>query len=466
VAKRLTDKGISKLKKRERSYTIWDAKQTGLGIRVLPSGKKSWRLQLRYPGRTSQSKRTLGYFPTKLGAAGMTVARARTKAAEYYGLVKAGRDPKDVEAERLQEAERQRRALALQNAKTFAAVAEKYISEHLAGQRRGKKAESEIRKYLVSEWAEKPVSAITPSDVRELIGKLKRHAPYQARNVFGHCRTLMKWAVFNDLLEVSPCASLEQRWVLSGAKIAPRQRALNDTELGAFWRAASRLGYPYGPFFNLLLLTGVRVSELSGARWSELHHEVRAAIRAAQKQKSAQAVNWSRRSDAAKLWVVPRERFKSDVEHRVPLSDAALDVLATVPRFTGGDLLFTTTNGAKPIHGLSKAKARLDAMMLRYLKALARLRGEDPDEVTLPPFILHDLRRVVRTNLSALDVPDHVSEMVLGHARKGLQRIYDQHKYEPQIRDALVRWAERLRSLVTPAPTPPANVVKLRRKTK
>jgi hypothetical protein len=96
--------------------------------------------------------------------------------------------------------------------------------------------------------------------------------------------------------------------------------------------------------------------------------------------------------------------------------------------------------------------------MGRSLKALARLRDEDPQAVRLVPFIIHDLRRVVRSHLSALDIPDHVAEMVLGHGRrrtprKGLQRIYDQHKYEPQLRVALERWATRLREMVTP-PTP------------
>jgi hypothetical protein len=85
------------------------------------------------------------------------------------------------------------------------------------------------------------------------------------------------------------------------------------------------------------------------------------------------------------------------------------------------------------------------------------------------PFVNHDLRRVVRTNLSALNVEDHIAEMVLGHGRRGLQRIYDQHRYEPQIRDALERWTARLREIVTSAsPPPPAavtdNVVALRRR--
>ena len=93
----------------------------------------------------------------------------------------------------------------------------------------------------------------------------------------------------------------------------------------------------------------------------------------------------------------------------MPLTDDALAIIAALPRFTGSDLLFTT-DGKKPINGLSKAKARLDHRMLSALRALARMRGEDPQTVKLPPFINHDLRRVVRTNLAALEVADHVAD--------------------------------------------------------
>jgi hypothetical protein len=139
-----------------------------------------------------------------------------------------------------------------------------------------------------------------------------------------------------------------------------------------------------------------------------------------------------------------------------------------LPRFSGGEYIFTTTRGVKPINGNSKAKARLDRLMLRYLKAAARLSGESPDTVTLPPFIVHDLRRVVRSNLSALDVEDHISEQVLGHGRKGLQRVYDLHRYLPQQRQALEAWAARLHQIVKPQPPAPTadNVVNLPQKRK
>ena len=64
----------------------------------------------------------------------------------------------------------------------------------------------------------------------------------------------------------------------------------------------------------------------------------------------------------------------------------------------------------------------------------------------------------MRTRLSSLRVSERVAEMVIGHGKKGLARVYDQHEFADEMREALELWAGRLRSIVSP---PPANVVSL-----
>ena len=71
----MTEKAVARLSIKARPYTVWDELQTGLGIAVRRSGKKVWKLQLRFPGGKAQSKRTLGTFPA------LGVAAAREKAA-------------------------------------------------------------------------------------------------------------------------------------------------------------------------------------------------------------------------------------------------------------------------------------------------------------------------------------------------------------------------------------------------
>ena len=455
MAKRLTDVAVAKAK---RPGITWDANTTGLALKILPSGKKVWIMQLRWPGCRFQTMRNLGYYPS------LSLAEAREKAEKFYAKNKEGTDPFAAEAEAKEEERRRKqaeaRAEALKDARTFAGFADRYIAERSAN-RRAKDDAREIRRNLIAAWGDRPIHKIAPRDVRELIDKIKQRAPYDAANTWGHAVGIFKAAVHEELIEASPCASLDKKMLFKGAKIGPRQRVLTDEEVFAFWRASGRLGYPAGPAYRLLMLTACRVSEIAEARWSELHPELRRVIRDAAKDE--RRVDWSGVDDKIKLIIIPRERFKSDAEHAVPLCDAACAIIERLPRFAGCDFIFTTT-GTIPISGFSKAKARLDARMLRTLRALARMRGDDPRSVTLPPWVNHDLRRVVRTNLSALGIADHVCELCLGHGRKGLQRVYDQHRYHDEIRAAMVRWSRRLREIVLPAPPQPTapNVVKLR----
>jgi integrase len=218
-----------------------------------------------------------------------------------------------------------------------------------------------------------------------------------------------------------------------GKKLA-RQRVLDDDELHAFWRATRRLPYPYGPLFRMLALVGQRKAEVAEARWSEIDL-------------------------ARKLWIIPAARMKSDAAHVVPLTDEAVALLTSLPRFNKGDCLFSTTFGAKPVNGFSKAKKRLDQHMLRSWRALGRAHGENRRAARIEPWVIHDIRRTMRTGLSALPVPDLVRELVIAHARPGLHKVYDQHAYLDEKRRALELWVARLRRIVEPAQD--ANVVSL-----
>ena len=188
-------------------------------------------------------------------------------------------------------------------------------------------------------------------------------------------------------------------------------------EIRAYWRAASRMNYPMGPFLQLLALTACRKSEVAGARWREFHPEL---VRCFVSAMARRPIDWRAVPIEWKVWTIPAERFKSEAEHLVPLTDDALAVLATIPHYKVGDHLFSTTFGARPINGFSKAKARLDARMLLTLKAMARVRGADPAKVEMQPFVLHDVRRTVRTNLSALRVPSEIAELVTRTRKKGV----------------------------------------------
>jgi integrase len=430
----LTDARIKALKpdpEGSRRSELRDSQVPGLIVRIA-TRRKTFMLHTRWPGAKHPTRRALGEYGT------LTIDEARAVARQWFDLIRRGIDPA-AEARRREDEERKRgEAERVQQEGLFARVAEDYLKRRVAGQRRAREAERIVRNVLVAAWGDKPIGEIERRDVVRLIESINdRPAPIYAALVFGHARSLFNWAINRGIygLEHSPCDRVKVGDLVSRRK-QPRQRTLSDDELRCLWKATGRLGYPWRQMFRLLLLTGTRKNEAAGARWREFD------------------------LGSAKVWSVPPSRFKSNATHLVPLSGDALAVIDGLPRFQRGDHLFSFSYGERPATVLHQAKQRLDALMLRYLRALARSRGADPAAVVLEPWQTHDLRRVVRTKLAALEVNDTVAEMVIGHGRRGLQRVYDQHRYEPQMRRALEAWASELRRIVSPAQGD--NVVPLR----
>jgi integrase len=396
-------------------YELRDSIVAGFGVRVNderdPSrpgkaGHVSFILYTRFPGSSAPTRRALGRYPV------LTLEQARIKAAHWRDLITKGVDPA-VEEERARLAEQRKRA------NTFAAVAEDFIRDKVSTERAGRAVTGDLRREFMSVWGNRAIAEITPRDVRAIIKAVKdRGAPYQAHNLLVLARRLFSWAIDQHVygLETSPCDRLKPKAII-GPKAA-RTRIFTDREWRAFWNATEAMLYPYGPLFRVLALTGQRRSEVAEARWREFDL-------------------------AAKLWTIPPQRMKADAAHVVPLTVPVLAILESLPRFDGGDYLFTSTGGGKPISGFNRAKRALDSKMMAAL-------GE------LPPFVLHDIRRSVRTGLSALPVPDLIRELVIGHTKPGLHKIYDQHAYTEEKRHALELWATRLQSIVKP---PSDNVI-------
>jgi len=205
----------------------------------------------------------------------MSIEQARALARDWHVLIARGTDPA-AEARRRQDEERKRReAEWLQQEGLFRNVADDYLIRRVAGQRRAREAERIVRNVLVPAWGEKPITEITRRDVVRMVEEINdRPAPIYAALVFAHARTLFNWAINRGTydLEHSPCDRVKIGDLVSRRK-QPRQRVLGDDELRCLWKAARRMGYPWGPLFRFLLLTGTRKTEAAGARWREFDLE-------------------------------------------------------------------------------------------------------------------------------------------------------------------------------------------------
>jgi integrase len=391
---------------------------------------KTFALHARFPGSRNPTRRQIGL----VGA--LSVADARDVARQWLMLIRKGIDPAVEKKAREAEARKDRENEELRGERLFKVVAETYLVRKVAKQRQHRVVERIVRNILIKQWGDRPINEITRRDVIELVEAIAdRPAATYAFATFSVVRRLFNWNLDRDLygLDKSPCDRVRIGSLLGAAK-QPRQRMLSDDEILCLWKATKRLPYPWQPLFRLLLLTGTRRNEAAGACWSEFSGD---------------------------RWTIPSERFKSGFSHLVPLSADAQALLAALPRFRSGDCLFSFNFGQTPITKFSVAKKRLDQLMLRYLKALARLRGDDPSRAVLTPWIIHDLRRVVRTKMAALSIRDNVAKMCVGHAKRGLERVYNQHAYTEEMREAFERWAAELRRITQREPRGD-NVVSLR----
>jgi integrase len=421
----LTDRRLRSLKPAAagKRYIEWDIIVPSLGVRVTDKGTFTFVLVTRFPDSKHPTPRELG----KYGA--LTLEAARAKARLWLEMISKGIDPKR-EAERDQ-LERQRR-----RKNSFAAVAEDFIKREVKKKRRGAAMERELRREFITRWCNRPVTEITQHDVLEVLDEVvARDAPYQAHALFGHVRRLFNWAIGRGSydLTASPCDRLKPTDAIG--KRTARTRTLTDEELCILWRVTGRLGYPFGSMYRFLLLSGLRRNEVSDAHRRELHLE-------------------------QKVWVIPGERMKGGQAHVVPLTDEMLALLDTLPRHPDG-FLFSSTLGSRPVSGFSKMKARLDQRMGRTQRALARIEGRRCEPTR--PWRTHDIRRTVRTHLSALPVSDLVRELVIGHAKPGLHKVYDQYAYLDEKREALELWGRRLLAMVELGAAAPSKIVPLRK---
>lgn len=404
----------------------WDTSQPGFGMRVSSTGARTWVLITRVlrEGYPKQIRVGLGSYASKDDdpAGGLTLAAARTKAASLSAVAKAGKDPSQIERDEKESRLEKSRA-------TFAAIAGQFVERH---SKKHNRSWAETARILGVERGEgeadycgklrsKPIAEIGRRDIATLLDHVEdNHGPVMADRVLAQVRAMFNWWATRDDAFRSPI-------VKGMARTKPRERArkriLSDDEIRALWHATDK-SEPrvFGSLVRILLLSAQRRDEGAKARRTETNGNV---------------------------WTIPGERYKTKTGNVVPLSPQAAATLAALPDV--GPYYFTT-DGVRPFSGYSKAKAKLDKLLL------AELRKIDPN-AKLEPWVLHDLRRTARSLMSRAGVSSRAAEAVLGHVIPGVEGVYDRHDYTKEKADALTRLGELIERIRAPQGD---NIVELR----
>jgi integrase len=350
---------------------------------------------------------TVGTYPT----IGLDDARKLADAAKRDVMVN-GRDPAAAKAEA-----RRKAAAGISEGAMFATAwtdwrnAPKPKSRNRKGWRpsTAKRTESLYKTRLEAKWGKRRLDEITKADVSSLLDGIAIKHPQSAARIHRVLASFFNWCVAKGRLAKSPCEGIES------AKRNKRKRKLTDAELRWLWLACAKEPFPMGHFVRLLILTLARRNEVAGMRIRELHLGNR------------------------RTWIIPAARTKNHHEHEIFLTDAMVEIIKMIPRVANDDGYLFTRNAKTPFSGFSKAKKRLDALMLEIARA------EDPDITTIPNWTLHDLRRTGSTRMQRLGFENEIVDACLNHANDD---SYLQHDFEDQKIRAFQAWSSEVIRIV------------------
>ena len=397
---RMTDVGIRKLQPKAQRYEEWEDGRTGFGVRVAPSGHKTFAYMYWLDNKARRM--TLGVYGQ--GPGQLTLAAAHVKHAEAKKAVSEGRDPAAKAV-----AERK----AIREAETVGDLIDLYLEKWARPRKRSADEDERIlRKEVIPAWGNRKARDIKRRDIIALLDDIvDRGAPIQANRTLACVRRMFNWAIERDLLDASPCIRIK-----APAPENRRDRSLSDGEIATFWHglAAARMSETIRLALKLQLVTAQRKGEIINAEWGEFD-----------------------RDNA--VWTIPASRAKNNEQHLVPLSPMALDVLDAIEASAPDSAhLFPSPRGDHPLIASS-----VDHALRNNLKRIG-INGVTP----------HDLRRTAATKMAGLGVDRLVLSKVLNHVDRSVTGRYDTFHYADEKRAALERWGRKLQEIVSGEPAP------------
>jgi integrase len=413
----LTAKAVENLQAHAERYEIPDLGCAGLYLVVHPSGAKSWAYRFRISGKSK--KLTIGPAFTDAGVEVIKIGDARDIADEARVSVAKRIDP--IEANRSERKQASIEKAAAEN--TLRAVTDEYL-KHRRDLRSVDHRRKVFERLIFPTLGERPIESISRSEIMKLLDHVaKGSGPVMADYVLATLRGLLNWYAVRSDDYVSP---IRRGMAQTSTKERSRTRTLSETEIRALWRAADKTGI-FGRYIQFTLLTATRRNEAAHLRRTEIE---------------------------GMDWTIPARRYKTKVDHVIPLPTAAVVILAEVPKIGRSDFVFTP-DGKRPLSGFGCRKEAFDRAMLVQLRKIAEEDGHDPAGVQLQRWTIHDLRRSARTLMTQAGIQSDHAEACLGHVVKGVAGTYNRHSYRDEKQKAFSKLADLIGRIVNPG----ANVV-------
>lgn len=399
-----TERGLEAIKVKVRT-DLTDRENKGLVLRITPTGTKTWSFIYRRKIDGVKARAAIGRFGRGVGEFGLSAAR--TEAQKLIGIVANGKDPSGE-------------AAAIRKADTVSELLEAFIADH---PKQGARWTIECARIFEREVnpliGNVKLPELERHHIRSVLNAVKaRNAPVAVNRTLSALRRALAWGVEQDSLAINPASGIKTNVIET-----PKDRALTDSEIRAFW-----FGLDKAPMsdrsklaLKILLATGQRPGEVCGMLKSELDLK-------------------------GKVWLLPKTRTKNGKPQAVPLSPLALELVEQAMTIdTNENFVFMTRGRGKD--GIVSPKA-MDSHALSHAtrKSLEKMGFLDN------PFSPHDLRRTAATGMARLGFSDHIVGKVLNHASGKAKtitaQVYITHDFLAEKRNALEAWASELETII------------------
>jgi len=178
-------------------------------------------------------------------------------------------------------------------------------------------------------------------------------------------------------------------------------------------------------------------------------------------QRPGEIAGMHRDEIAGGTWTIPAiRRGNTQTSHTIHLTDTALEIIETAMHEIERLQLRRGEVWAGYIFEAVPGKPITNAVLCRAVDRQNKALGAK-DVQPCGRWTPHDLRRTMRTGLSACKVRPDIAELTIGHTKRGIVVVFDQHGFEAERQDALEAWDRSVGDIITGEDTDTASVVSM-----
>ena len=355
----------------------------GLYLRITrENGPGAWQFRIVVAGKRRYVN--LGPYP------GVSLAEAKRKALSYRVAIAEGNDP----------LEEKRKA----SMPTFRQAMEEVFKLNAPRWKNAKHTISwrqTLEKDAMPIIGDMRVDEITREHVLKILTPIWTKKPETARRVRQRMRTILKWAQAHGHIESNPAGEMIDGALPSMPKVKAHFRALPYGEISEALETIENSQASMASKFavRFLVLTAARSGEVRNAVWDEIDLD-------------------------ARTWTIPADKMKARAEHRVPLSDAALEVLEKARAIhDGSDLIFPSP--------LREGQPLSDMSLTQVLRKTGLAERAT----------IHGFRSSFRDWCAERGVAREIAEAALAHVVRGVEGAYFRSDLFERRRRLMADWA-------------------------